>query len=162
LYHVFSFSFILCWNYLVCHNLDFLLTNVIYFYCFDMHFLRKTCHFDRCRLPHGWLSSSLLAWQHIFIYILMEKCRWLHHNQCNRWSYILLTSSFVHLVIYYGFYFHFHHCKKTSCNNMFMIQEDFWFPYMSNQVHKFSFLNGRNSFLIKRYMCVYIYIRFIS
>jgi hypothetical protein len=41
---------------------------------------------------------------------------------------------------------------------MFMIQEDFRFPYISNQVHKFSFLNGRNSFLIKRYMCVYIYI----
>lgn len=39
---------------------------------------------DFCSVPHGWPLLCQQAWQPIFIFTHMEKCRWLHHNQCNR------------------------------------------------------------------------------
>lgn len=72
--------------------------------------------FDICSVLHGWPSLCQLAWQHIFIFILMEKYLWLLHNQCNRCihSYIYIIDKlfyldYLMLAISFSLY-------KTYCN----------------------------------------------
>lgn len=48
------------------------------------HWFTLTIQYAICSVPHGWQSLCQQAWQHIFIFIRMEKCHLLHRNQCNR------------------------------------------------------------------------------